>query len=153
MIKQLVVCIWLMAAIVVQSFVAVADSSNDLNIALTHLKIEQQQPYLQVHEDHGQHRIQHHSDKMNKSLSLFADTYVDQDLNSAQDALLSDSPLSDSQQEHSDCHHCGHCSTPHVIWDLSDDLLAQFNSTENNYLTKSFAPQSNIDNTHRPPIG
>lgn len=134
MVKQSVVCIWLMVAIVMQSFIAVADSTNDLELAVTHIETE--------HE----HR-QHVNETIDNSLTLLATISMLVSDESEQASLDVD-----AQHDHSDCHHCGHCSTPHGLSEPSDILLANNKLTADDFHFKSLSLQNFINNTYRPPI-
>lgn len=136
-VKQLLVGLWLMVAIALQSFVAVADSTIDFAISATHATYTvngEQTPHT--------HAIEHHESSQKSDLSA---------AESEQQSL----PLSASQieqHEHSDCHHCGHCSTPHAIWEVNAVLLTTDDRDEQIFALDNFTLQSFIDNTYRPPI-
>ncbi|NTS77195.1 hypothetical protein HR060_10000 [Catenovulum sp. SM1970] len=135
MAKRIVICFWLMVAIVCQSFYAVADSTADIAIAIEHLDGEHMQNHTHLQNSgHGKTSVKHH----------FA---------SVAESTGTSTPDSEfDQHDHSDCHHCGHCSTPHVIWDINHALPSVIAQSDADFFVRQLALQDFADNTYRPPI-
>lgn len=127
--KQITVCLWLVISIVTQSFVAIADASIDLDIAFTHLE-----------EEHV-HTVEHHDQlpiSPTPNTSIIANDMAESDML--------------EQHNHADCHHCGHCSTPHALWQLNTMIAVVIEPSENDYALKNIALSDVTYNTYRPPI-
>lgn len=125
--KQFVVSIWLMLSIVSQSFATVVDSTIDLDITFTHLQ-----------EQHA-HQIEHHSQHHNTKVK-------------SEPVEQNDSVTEESSHNHADCHHCGHCSSPLVIFDLDKNFNLQPHKSTEHSAIHSIALSGVITNTYRPPI-
>lgn len=141
--KQFCISLCLLVAFVVQSIVAVNDSTIDLAIEISHMKKQ--------HMHTSNHYEQHHFISTDEQSLLSIDS--NEITNSLDNGLITPTNHSiDEQKNHAGCHHCGHCTTPHVIWQINSPLIAFNSSNEINPSVESFTFSDVIDNTYRPPI-
>lgn len=138
-VKQPYICLLLLIALLMQSVAVSADSNSYIGIALS------------FSQSDDAHHKEHHDD-------LKKDAH---EANNTNNELVAPSlginvsfqdDNTGEKHSHAECHHCGHCTSPHVIYPITASLVVLNNLCENNFPIENFALASVIENTYRPPI-